>query len=140
MKKGILVFLLFLIAGCAPQTPKWHLALRHDDQGLVDAGSVDDLIAAVRLGCEIRVAWGARRRADPTRTIEHVATPIWVSVRDSKTVEVQLGDFLINLGVLGEPAEEHPQREPYGGTEKAVIWRANLKSVSLHDATGYFKI
>lgn len=100
-------------------------------------GSVSDLISVVRKGCELRVAWGARRRADTTRTIEHVSTPVWVAVRDGSVVEVQLDDFLINLAVLGEPAEEHPAREPYGGTDEAVMWRANLRTDGTFDAIWY---
>ena len=100
-------------------------------------GRVDDLIAAIRLGCDLRVAWGARRRADSTRTIEHIASPVWVSVRDGQTVEVQLDNFMINLGVLGEPPEEHPARERFGGTEHVVMWRANLKTDGTFDAVWY---
>ena len=128
--------LLFLVS-CSAQGLQWHLALKHTSQGDVQEGSVDELISAVRQGCDIRIAWGARRRTDSTRTIEHISSPVWVSVRDGQSVEVQLDDFLINLSVLGEPAEEHPARERYGGTEKAVMWRANLKTDGTFDAVWY---
>jgi len=55
-------------------------------------------------------------------------------VRNSETVKVQIGEFLINLSVLGEPAAEHPRRERFGGTEKAVMWRANFVTDGTFDA------
>lgn len=60
-------------------------------------------------------------------------------MRDSENVEVQIGDFLINHSVLGEPAIEHPGRERFGGTDKAVKWRANLKTDGTFDAVWYFE-
>jgi len=137
MRRIIGACLLLTVAACNQDQPEWRLALKHDRDGVVSAGSVDELIAAVRRGCDIRVAWGARRAADPTQTIEHIADPVWVSVRNSETVEVQIGEFLINLSVLGEPAAEHPRRERFGGTEKAVMWRANFKTDGTFDAVWY---
>ena len=126
----------FLLAACTAE-PTWHLKLAHTADGEVTAGSSQSLVDAVRSGCQIRVAWGARRAADPTRTIEHIATPGWISVRDGETVEVQLDGFMTNLGVLGEPAEDHPRRERFGGTQKAVSWKANLKTDGSFDAIWY---
>ena len=146
MKSVRLPFLgLLLVAGMlgnfAPTNAAigspWHLAIAHDRQGNVQSGHIDLLISAVRRGCQIRIAWGARRAADPSQTIEHIASPDWVAVRNSQTVEVQLSDFVINLGVLGEPSKDHPRRERFGGTEKAVNWRANLKTDGSFDAVWF---
>lgn len=115
-----------LLNACATTGDHWHLALRHDRDGSVMQGSHATLIDGIRNGCALRVAWGVRRSSDPTRTIEHVATPVWVSLRDGQRVEVQLDEFMINLNVLGEPAHEHANRVPYGGTDRAVHWRASL--------------
>ena len=112
--------------------------LSHGSDGRVEQGSITDLVAAIRSGCQIRVAWGARRAEDPSRTIEHVAEPVWVSVRNGESVEVQLDDFLINLAVLGEPSEDHPRRAQFGGTERAVKWRANLKTDGTFNAVWYY--
>lgn len=115
----------------------WNVALHHDKDGNVISGSSDALVSAIRRGCQLRVGWGAKRAADPTQTIEHLATPAWVTVRNSNMVEVQLSDFIINLDVLGEAAVDHPRRERFGGTEKAVNWRATLKTDGSFNAVWY---
>jgi len=117
---------------------KWHLLLAHDATGKIGQGSRKQIANAVRQGCKIRVAWGARRKSDPTRTIEHIADPIWVSIRDGNDVEVQIGDYLINHAVLGEPSTDHPGRERFGGTGRVVKWRANLKADGTFDAIWFY--
>ncbi|MEL6544347.1 MAG: hypothetical protein AAFQ82_06960 [Myxococcota bacterium] len=49
-------------------------------------------------------------------------------MRDGKNVEVQLEGFLSNLATLGAPLDEYPQTERFGGTDRAVWWRALLKT------------
>ncbi len=115
----------------------WRVALAHDRNGKVQSGNISELVAAIRRGCQIRVGWGAHRAADPNQTIEHIATPTWVAVRNGAEVEIQLSDFVINLNVLGEPAADHPRRERFGGTERAVNWRANLKTDGSFNAVWY---
>ncbi|MFK8017525.1 MAG: hypothetical protein AB8G17_19030 [Gammaproteobacteria bacterium] len=134
MKTALLIVGLMCLAACASSGQDWRLALKHDRDGTVVHGNESLLVDAVRRGCPLRVAWGTRRRADPTRTIEHVATPSWVSLRDGQHVEVQLDEFMINLSVLGEPPEDHANRAPFGGTERAVYWRASLKTDGSFDA------
>jgi len=133
----LLAVYLILFVGCAPE-PQWHLKLAHSEDGEVQSGSKAELIGAIRNGCQVRVAWGARRAADPNMTIEHIAIPGWISVRNSNDVEVQLDGFMSNLAVLGEPPEDHPRRERFGGTEKAVSWRANLKTDGSFEAIWYY--
>ena len=129
---------VLMIGACtAPENSGWHVMLSHDADGSVESGSVDNIVAAVRSGCQLRVAWGARRAADPSQTIEHIAEPIWVSIRNGDSVEIQLDNFLINHSVLGEPEAEHPRRERFGGTSKTVMWRANLKTDGSFDAIWY---
>jgi len=136
--KFSLVSAALILTACTQSMSSWTLVLSHDAEGVVTSGAQKNLVNAIRNGCQIRVAWGARRAADPSRTIEHIAEPLWVSVRDSESVEVQVGDFLINHRVLGEPAADHPRRERFGGTEKAVMWRANLKTDGSFDAVWYY--
>ena len=139
MKTGAFIcsFFYLMITACSQPAVKWHIVLGHDKDGSVISGSAKDLISTIRQGCEIRVAWGAHRAVDPSRTIEHKATPIWIAVRDGKTVEVQLDDFLINLNVLGKPTTDHPRREKFGGTQEAILWRANLKTDGSFHAVWY---
>lgn len=133
----ITISCLILISACNQSSTRWHLQLSHSANGDVLRGSHANLINSIRSGCEIRVAWGARRKADPQRTIEHIATPLWVAVRDGMQVEVQLDDFLINLPVLGEPETDHTRRAQFGGTSEVVMWRANLKTDGSFDAVWF---
>ena len=137
MKYFSLLLIVLTISACSPSEPKWRLMLKHDENGQVLAGDVQRLVGAIRNGCALRVAWGARLRSDDRKTIEHVSTPLWVAVRDGEIVEVQLDDYLINLAVLGEPIDAHPQRERFGGTAKAVMWRANFSTNGAFDAVWY---
>lgn len=126
-----------LLVGCEQSASPWHLMLSHTRDGVVEQGSADNIVSAVRQGCQLRIAWGARRAADISRTIEHIAEPDWVSIRDGKDINVQIGGFVINHAVLGEPASEHPRRERFGGTEKVVKWRASLKPDGTFDAVWF---
>ncbi|MEM9495742.1 MAG: hypothetical protein AAGA09_07035 [Pseudomonadota bacterium] len=137
MRIVFVLALVFLTACRGDQSP-WRLALSHDANGAVIEGDAAHLVSAIRHGCDIRVAWGARGRANPDRTIEHVSTPIWVSVRNDTDVEVQLDAFAINLAVLGEPPADHENLEPYGGVERMVKWRATLKTDGTFDAVWYY--
>lgn len=134
---AMLLAAMTAVSSCASSQSGWRLLLKHDQSGNVISGDVQRLVGAVRNGCDIRVAWGARARSDERRTIEHVSTPLWVAVRNGETVEVQLDDYLINLSVLGEPEDAHPQREPFGGTGKAVMWRANFSTTGEFNAVWY---
>jgi len=113
----------------------WYLLLAHDANGRVDQGDHRQIINAVRQGCQIRIAWGNK---GPTRSIEHTANPIWISIRNSDEVEVQIGNLLVNLNALGDPSEDHPRRERFGGTEKVVKWRASLKTDGTFNAVWYY--
>jgi len=118
-------------------SPAWHLMLAHDRDGKLADGASKNLVAAVRNGCQIRVAWGNRRDSQPPRSIEHVAEVKWISVLNDEMVQAQIGDFLINLTALGEPSEDHPRRDEYGGTQQVVEWRATLKTDGSFDAVWF---
>ncbi len=137
LRVNLCVLVVLLTTGCAQHGSAWNLLLSHDARGTVNHGSQASLVAAVRQGCQLRVAWGARRKADPSRTIEHIATPLWVSVRDGTNVEIQIGGFMANQRVLGEPIEDHPRYERFGGTNAAVMWRAGLKTDGSFNAIWY---
>ncbi|MEO1574513.1 MAG: hypothetical protein AAFU65_06085 [Pseudomonadota bacterium] len=139
MFRLILIALLAVPAlGCATMTPNtWNLALAHDRDGNVTQGDVVNIANAVRRGCRVRIAWGARRAADPSRTIEHVADATWISVVNEELIRAEVDGFMANLAVLGEPSEDHPRMARFGGTEKAVLWRATLSSDGRFDAIWY---
>ncbi|MEO9599638.1 hypothetical protein [Parasphingorhabdus sp.] len=135
--KTLLLTLALPFAATMAHAETWHVVLQHDKDGDVIAGHNYGLVSAIRNGCQIRIGWGARRSSDPSQTIEHIATPVWVAVRNGNIVEAQLSDFVINLDVMGEAAADHPRRERFGGTEKAVSWRATLKTDGSFNAVWY---
>lgn len=100
-------------------------------------GSHERIIAAVRNGCQLRIAWGSHRTEPSFRSVEHVADVKWVTARNGETISAQIGDFLINLTALGEPPEEHPRRDEYGGTEQVIKWRATLQTDGTFDAVWF---
>ncbi|MEM8491630.1 MAG: hypothetical protein AAF756_12485 [Pseudomonadota bacterium] len=115
----------------------WTLMLSHDRDGVVKAGSSADLVDAVRSGCQLRIAWGGGRADPPRRSVEHVAEVKWVTVRNGEQVYAQIGDFMPNLVALGEPEEDHPRREEFGGTKDVVEWRATLSTDGSFDAVWF---
>lgn len=112
--------------------------LAHDSEGNVSEGSAEQITNAVRQGCRIRVAWGNKRIADPTRSIEHIAEPLWISIVDDDKIHVHIGGLLPNHTVLGEPIADHPRYERFGGTQKVVMWRALLKTDGSFDAIWFY--
>ncbi|MFK7889055.1 MAG: hypothetical protein AB8G16_19525 [Gammaproteobacteria bacterium] len=132
------VLLCFWAYGCSvAPPPSWHLMLAHDRDGDVTAGSPEHVASAVRNGCQIRIAWGARRIADATQTVEHVADAVWISVHNGTRIRAQVDGFMSNLAVLGEPLAEHPRFERFGGTSNAVLWRATLSNDGQFNAIWY---
>ncbi|MEP3226535.1 MAG: hypothetical protein ABJO01_11210 [Parasphingorhabdus sp.] len=111
------------------------MLLAHDADGKVGQGDRQHIVNAVRQGCRIRIAWGSK---GATRTIEHIAEPMWIAIRDSSDIEAQIGDFMINLNALGDPPSDHPRRERFGGVDKVVKWRASLKPDGTFNAVWYY--
>jgi len=115
----------------------WRLMLSHDREGVVRQGSKDRIIAAVRSGCQIRIAWGGGRADPPRRSVEHVANVNWITVRNEAQVRAQIGNLQANLTTLGEPIEDHPNRAEFGGTHEVVEWRATLSTDGSFDAVWF---
>lgn len=61
----------------------------------------------------------------------------WISVLNGNQIRANVDGFMSNLAVLGEPPENHPRMERFGGTQKAVMWRATLHSDGRFDAIWY---
>jgi len=137
MCRLLFITLTTVLFGCQDNSTGWHLLLHHDAQGTAIEGKTENIVQAVREGCQLRIAWGARRARDPSQTIEHISEPDWVSIRNGTDVQIQLNEFLINHAVLGEPEDEHPRREPFGGTTQTVLWKAQLKPDGSFDAIWY---
>ena len=138
MQRSTLVITFLILCACSTQSENgWHLLLAHDSEGTVTEGAAEQVAHAVRRGCVVRSAWGARRRADPAQTVEHVAEATWISVRNGNQLQAQLDGFMSNLQALGQPAEKHPRLDRFGGTEQAVLWKALLSNDGRFDAIWY---
>lgn len=137
MKNTLCLAAIICLAACAPKTHNWNLMLSHTSSGDVTSGSLEELTNAVRSGCQIRVAWGARRAANPNFTIEHVADIQWISVFEGRAVNAQIGGMFANQTVLGNSAEDHPRFERFGGTQEAVKWSAEISTSGSFNAIWY---
>lgn len=98
MRYPILCLALVLTgAGCGERAPKaghaeegaaeWRLVYQHDENGEPIEGRVEDLIAAMKRGSPIRVAWGGTED-DGTSWIEF-AEPDFTTVMNDSAVVVQ---------------------------------------------------
>ncbi|MEL7296936.1 MAG: hypothetical protein AAGJ86_04690 [Pseudomonadota bacterium] len=138
MQRSVIVIVFLILCACSTQSQNgWHLLLAHDSDGTVSEGAAEQVANAVRHGCVVRIAWGARRLADPSQTVEHVAEATWISVRNGDQLQAQLDGFMSNLHALGAPAEQHPRLDRFGGSEQAILWRALLSNDGHFDAIWY---
>jgi len=65
----------------------WTAVYRHDPDGKAVEGDLNRLIDAVRQGYAIRIGWGWQRHRDGrTITLEHIATPVFLTVIDETHV------------------------------------------------------
>lgn len=107
--------------------PRLQLVYRHDADGRPVEGSKQVLLDAVRSGAPLRFAWGAAiAAAGGTRTVEHSAAPVFVSIMRGEHVFVQL--------------PEHIAQASYADPDLArfdvpkVMWRGLMGSDGTFDA------
>lgn len=109
-------------------TPAWRVMYRHDAEGRPLAGAKDDLLAAIRRGDPVRIAWGgAFRGRDGTRlSVEHSADPVFVTITGGVEVVVQVPEHV---------AQAAYHVEPTAGFDKgAVMWRGLFSTTGRFDA------
>lgn len=100
MKKvyGLCCVLSILIWACAQPTTApagdskqgWQLVFRNSKNGKIVFGSKERLVEAVRSGYSIRVGWGARRRNDTSKSVEHLAAAQFLTIANGKEVFAQI--------------------------------------------------
>ena len=144
MKFPALLSAAVLLAGCQTLSPvaqdtstPWRIVYAADENGLVKTGSIDDLFSVIRQGCNIKIAWGGRRADDPSRSIEHVANPIWINARNGNHVEAMIGGHAWNLAFLGTPSPEDDRVLSFGGRDQVVRWQAEATTGGAFDAVWF---
>lgn len=96
--------ILLLVLGSARDLPAqqassassagWRAVFKHDPQGRPLGGNKQQLIDGIRRGLAIRLAWGVRHPRDSTRSVEHTALPVFLTVVDNAEVFVQVAEHL----------------------------------------------
>jgi|GEM_PF-953920 len=110
----------------------WTLVYKHDKTGQKIAGDKAELIHAIRGGYSIRVGWGwERMREGSLLRLEHMATPIFLSVIQEKDIAAVI--------------DAHPLLESYFDIqqqtfrEEGHIWQCVLSTTGTFNAKVYHR-
>ena len=105
----------------------WTLLYRNSADGATEAGSKAALFAAIRSGQPIQIGWGfSVERDGETISVEHVASPIYLSIINEAEVSAQL--------------PEHIAQQRYADIDQAlfddpaVMWRGLMTTKGVFDA------
>jgi hypothetical protein len=105
----------------------WRLVYRHDADGKPLAGRKAALLAAIRKGDALRLAWGGRfPAAGANMTVEHAAEPVFVSITTEGEAVAQLPEHVAQASYHSAAGA----RFEAGG----VLWRGLLTTTGLFDA------
>lgn len=104
----------------------WRLMVQTDTNGDVLAGAREALFDAVRRGWPLRVAWGSRSGDNPSRSVEHVAEPVFVTITAGQELHAQLPEHIAQASYW---RNENAQFD-----EPAVMWRGLLSTSGRFDA------
>jgi len=108
----------------------WQAVYKHGKDGTPISGSIDSLIAGIRNGYDLRVGWGVFvEREDTTIVIEHMATPLFLTIIQEKDVSVVIDAHPILKSYWR--IEEQEFRE--GGD----IWQCVLNTKGVFNAQVY---
>jgi hypothetical protein len=90
-----LLILNVIIYGCVQQPEVrdasfgWKAVYKHDENGQVVDGTMDDLIEGIRKGYNVRVGWGWEKKlGDSLVRLEHMAEPVFLTIIQEKQVSV----------------------------------------------------
>lgn len=110
----------------------WTLVYKHDKTGQKIAGDKAQLIHAIRSGYSVRVGWGwERTREDALLRLEHMATPIFLSVIQEKDIAAVI--------------DAHPLLESYFDIQQQTfregghIWQCVLSTTGTFNAKVYHR-
>lgn len=106
---------------------RWAFLYRNGLNGEDLAGSKQALLAAIRSGQPIQVAWGGRfERNGRTISVEHLAAPVFVTITNGEDVAAQL--------------PEHIAQRHYADIDQAffddpaIVWRGLMTTKGTFDA------
>lgn len=108
--------------GC--ETPAWRMVFQNDAEGGDLGGVRAHLVAALRRGSPIRVAWGTREPDD--RSVVEFAEPVFTSLMNDRDVVVQFEQALIQTDYLDPKLAA--LREP------PLVWRGLMSTDGRFDA------
>lgn len=110
----------------------WTLVYKHDKTGQKIAGDKTQLIHAIRSGYSVRVGWGwERTREDSLLRLEHMATPIFLSVIQEKDIAAVI--------------DAHPLLDSYFDIQQQTfregghIWQCVLSTTGTFNAKVYHR-
>lgn len=113
----------------SPAGGSWRAVYKHDPSGRPLAGDKRALIEAVRRGQSVRLAWGVRHPRDSTRSVEHTALPVFLTVVDESEVFVQVAEHLAYADYWSRDAQAI--RDP------RITWSAILGTTGTFNALFY---
>lgn len=102
---------------------------KHDPEGRPLGGSKQQLIDGIRRGLSVRLAWGVRHPRDSTRTVEHTALPVFLTVVDNAEVFVQVAEHLAHADYWD------PASQAIG--DPRLTWSAILGTTGAFNALWY---
>ena len=118
---------IYWCSGLPGSDRSWTLLYRNGTDGEDLAGSKDALFAAIRSGHPIQIGWGfSRERDGETLSIEHLVSPVFVSITNGTHVTAQL--------------PEHIAQRSYADADEAffddpsVLWRGLMSTTGSFDA------
>ena len=114
---------------CSGVSAEWQMVYKNDREGAALAGDKAKLVAAVRQGLPIRIAWGVQRSGSPQRTVEHVAEPVFVTVVNEQEVFVQIPEHIAQTSYWDEELQDFDT--------PAVVWRGLLATTGRFMAVWY---
>lgn len=114
-------------SGYRVAAPGWMLVYRHDADGNPVVGSKADLLAAIRSGSPIRLAWGMKIERDGTvLSVEHSAEPVFLTIVNDEEVVVQLPEH------IAQESYVDPVNPVFA--DPAVMWRGLMSTNGTFDA------
>lgn len=100
MHKTYFTLLLGTLIICLSQVPTfaqsntWNLIFENDAEGQAVQGSKDELIAAIRDGKSVRIAWFFQSANNAIVKVEHLADAKFLTILSDKTVMAQIDPII----------------------------------------------
>lgn len=114
---------------CSMTTPEpiWTAVYKNGTHGEDLSGSKEQLLNAIRAGKDMRIGWGLMREVNGNKkSIEHVTSPVFITIVDESEVVAQLPEHLAqkNYWNINKAEFDHA----------AVMWRGLISTTGSFDA------